>query len=263
MRFTVLTPTYNRAHFLGGVFQSLCAQTFRDFEWVIVDDGSTDGTGELVASWKSFFPIRYIWKPNGGKHTAVNVGVQQAAGEFVLIIDSDDQCLPNALERFDFRWKQIPEPERFAFLVSICYGEDGKTILGSRLPAEIVDVFTVGDSMALCDGDRWGMCRTEVFRKFPYPVFKNERDMLESVVWHRILREYGARYFDEPLRIGVYAPGGLSSVADRRRYNPKGAVVYHAELAFSRAPVKVRVKSAINAVRFSLVAAAREFHLIK
>src|SRR5579883_1323984 len=116
MRFTVLTPTYNRVGYLGRVYESLCAQTFRDFEWIIVDDGSTDGTQELVSSWKPFFPIRYTWKPNGGKHTAVNVGVAMAAGEFTLILDSDDHCIPHTLERLDYHWKQISNPERFAVL---------------------------------------------------------------------------------------------------------------------------------------------------
>src|SRR5437879_13793520 len=108
MRFTVLTPTYNRAHLLEGVYRSLCAQTFRDFEWVIVDDGSTDGTRQLVASWKSFFPIRYTWKPNGGPTSALNAGISAAAGEFIMQVDSDDRLVPHALERFDYRWKQIP-----------------------------------------------------------------------------------------------------------------------------------------------------------
>ena len=117
MRFTVLTPTYNRAHLLPVLYQSLCAQTFRDFEWVIVDDGSMDGTRELVTSWKPFFPIRYTWKPNGGMHTALNVGTRDAQGEFITQVDSDDYCVPHALERFDNRWRQIPDPDRFACLI--------------------------------------------------------------------------------------------------------------------------------------------------
>src|SRR2546423_7154708 len=123
MRFTVLTATYNRAHLLPRVYESLCAQTFRDFEWVIVDDGSTDGTRELVSSWHEDFPIRYFWKPNGGKHTAVNLGVQEAAGQFIVILDSDDRLIPDTLERLDYHWKQIPDPRQFAFLVCLCYRE--------------------------------------------------------------------------------------------------------------------------------------------
>jgi glycosyltransferase involved in cell wall biosynthesis len=263
MRFTVLTPTYNRAHLLVRVYESLCSQTFRDFEWVIVDDGGSDGTKELVAAWNPFFPIRYMWKPNGGMHTALNAGVQHAAGEFVLIMDDDDYCVPHALERFDYRWRQIPNPDRFAYLACLCYCEDGKTILGSRLPKDHVDAFTVAEKMALCDVDRWGIVRTDIARLFPYPVFNNERYMTLGVVQNRILKKYGARFFDEPLQIHHYVDNGLTKRGDLRWQSPKGAVLYHKELALSNVPAGTRIKSAINAVRFSLVAVARELHLIQ
>lgn len=258
MRFTVLTPTYNRAHTLAGAYQSLCAQTFRDFEWVIVDDGSTDGTRDLVSSWKSFFPIRYTWKPNGGKHTAVNIGIAQAAGEFVVILDSDDRCVPRALERMDYFWRQIASPERFSNLVARCCSDDG-SILGEPLPLDHVDVFNLGDALAIVGNtDRWGMIRTDILKRFRYPEFSNERFIPEGVVWNRILNQYGVRYVNEPLLIAGYAPGGLGRAGDLRYSSPKGAVVYYWDLARSNVPVKVRLKSAINAVRFSLVAAARE-----
>ena len=106
-RFTVLTPTYNRAHLLERLYRSLCTQTFNDFEWIIVDEGSTDYTKTLVTKWMCRFPMRYVPKPNGGKHTAVNLGVQEAVGEWILIVDSDDWLLPSALERFDSWIRQL------------------------------------------------------------------------------------------------------------------------------------------------------------
>jgi glycosyltransferase involved in cell wall biosynthesis len=257
MRFTVLTATYNRARTLPALFRSLCAQTFRDFEWVIVDDGSADGTRELVAAWDSFFPIRYTWKPNGGKHTAVNFGVQQAAGEFVFIVDSDDRCLPHTLERFDHHWRQLPDPDRFACLSALCYEEDGATVVGSRLGSDYVDTFRLRDALAVLDGDGCGIIRTDVFRNFLYPVFEGERFMIEGVVWNRVLSRYAARYVNEPLKIAGYAPGGLGRSGDLRFSSPKGAVLYHLELALSNVPLSVRAKSALNALRFSFVAAAR------
>lgn len=261
MRFTVLTPTYNRAHTIEGVYRSLCAQTFRDFEWLIVDDGSTDGTGELVATWKSFFPIRYIWKPNGGKNTAVNIGVAQAEGEFITILDSDDTCVPHALERFDYRWRQISHPERFANLVCLCKREDG-SILGEPFPKECIDVFTVRDNLALAGAERWGVVRTDVFRMFPYPVFNNERNIQAGIVWTRIHKKYASRYFNEALRTYVYSPGSLCNTGrDLRRANPKGAVAYNIELLLSDAPARLRLKAALNIFRFSLFAAARELRL--
>ena len=92
--FTVFTPTYNRARTLERVYSSLEAQTFRDFEWLIVDDGSTDGTRALVYEWQrqGSFAIRYFWQENRGKHVAFNVAVRESRGEFFLPLDSDDAC---------------------------------------------------------------------------------------------------------------------------------------------------------------------------
>jgi glycosyltransferase involved in cell wall biosynthesis len=251
VRFTVLTPTFNRARYLELLYESLCAQTFKDFEWVIVDDGSTDGTGELVASWKSFFPIRYAWKPNGGKHTAVNHGVRMAAGELLFILDSDDRCLPHSLERFDFHWRNIPDPERFAFVVGLCYQDDGRTRLGPPFPAKTIDTFKLRDALALAPVDRIGIVRTDIMRRFPYPVFRNERNVITGLVWNRILRKYGARYVNEPLAIHVYAPGGLSSQRDLRSANPKGMVLFHTERALSDVPFRIRLISTIRVIQFA------------
>jgi glycosyltransferase involved in cell wall biosynthesis len=257
MRFTVITPTYNRARCLPGVYESLRAQTFRDFEWVIVDDGSTDGTRELVSSWKASFPIRYVWKPNRGMHTAINVGVELARGEFTTKLDSDDSLLPSALERVDYHWRQIEDQERFAIVVALCLREDG-TVVGGRLPRDHVDIFSLSQQAALTDGGQWGTARTDVLRRFPFPIFKNERYLSESLVWNRILRRYGARYVDEPLHIYRVTPGSMSQSGDLRWGSPKGAVLFDVELAFSDAPLKMRLKSTLNALRFSAVLAARE-----
>src|SRR5258708_2904093 len=98
-RFSIITPTYNRAHLITRTYESLRAQSFEDFEWIVIDDGSQDGTRDLVSSWNASFPIRYFWKPNGGLHTALNLGSSVAAGEFMTQVDSDDYCVPHALER--------------------------------------------------------------------------------------------------------------------------------------------------------------------
>jgi glycosyltransferase involved in cell wall biosynthesis len=263
MRFTVLTATYNRAHTLPGVYQSLCAQTFRDFEWLIIDDGSSDRTGELVHSWNPFFPIRYTWKQNGGKHTAINIGVEQACGEFVVVLDSDDRCVPHALERMDYYWRKIPNPEKFSNLVACCCAEDG-SVFGDPLPQECVDVFNLGDALEIVGNtDRWGMMRADVLKRFPYPEFPGEHFIPEGVVWNRILSQYGVRYVNEPLLIAGYAPGGLGRQGDLRYSNPRGATLYYKELAGFKVPVQLRLKAALNALRFSLVAIARDMRRFK
>src|SRR3712207_475983 len=108
---SILTPSYNRATYLPTIFHSLCQQTRIDFEWLIIDDGSTDDTAHVVEtilqSKEVPLPIRYFHKPNGGKHTAVNLGVQQTQGELVLILDSDDELPSNAVETIVNRWEEM------------------------------------------------------------------------------------------------------------------------------------------------------------
>jgi len=250
-----MTPTYNRAHTLARAYECLCAQTFRDFEWVIVDDGSTDGTNELVSSWSSFFPIRYFWKPNGGKHTAMNRGVAEAKGEFVLFFDSDDRCTPNALERFDYHWRQIPDPSRFANLSCLASLADG-SIIGRPYPADYVDAFTFADQVRYRSADRWGINRTDVLREFPWP--EGERFVPESLVWNRMSRKYAARFFNEPLLIVYPSPDSLSRrMFALRASSPRATLTHCRELALSPAPVLLRLRAAINYCRFTIVSVLR------
>lgn len=252
MRFTVMTPTFNRAHTLSKVYESLCAQTFHDFEWIIVDDGSTDATKELVSAWKAFFPIRYFWKPNGGKHTAMNRGISEAKGEFALFADSDDRFKANALERFDYHWRQIPDPSRFANLSCLCCRPDG-SIVGSSYPAEYVDAFRYADQLRYRKAERWGINRTDILRKFPWP--DDERYVTEGLVWNRISREYAARFVNEALRIYEPNPNGISHNATALRLSsPRSTLAYYRELALSPAPISQRVRAALNFCRFAALA---------
>jgi glycosyltransferase involved in cell wall biosynthesis len=260
MRFTVLTATYNGAHTLGPVYQSLCLQTFHDFEWIIVDDGSTDRTKDLVSSWKPFFPIRYFWKPNGGKHTAMNHGVSTAKGEFVVVLDADDVCIPTALERFDYHWRQIPDSSRFANLSCLCRTPAG-AIIGKPFPGDPVDAFTFADQMRFrysgkwgSNSEGWGITRTDVLREFPYP--EGERYAPEALVWNRISRKYAARYINEALRTYEPDPDGITSnVTALRASSPKSTLTYYRELGLSPAPILVRLRAALNYVRFAAIAA--------
>src|SRR6266481_3489919 len=254
-RFSIITPTYNRVDLITRTYESLCTQTFQEFEWIVIDDGSTDGTRDLVLSWNARFPIRYFWKPNGGLHTALNVGTYLAKGEFVTQVDSDDYCVPHALERLDYLWRQIPNPERFSHLVGLCRNEDG-VILGTPLSSDYIDIFKLRNALSLVDADRWGIVRTDIARQFPYPVFKNERFVMPGLIHNRILSRYAVRYFNEALLLVRHTPGHMSSV-DLRWSSPKGAALYHAELAMHDVPLKMRLKSALNALRFSALAAGR------
>ena len=203
--FTVFTPTYNRAHTLHRVHDSLARQTYRDFEWLIVDDGSTDGTDAVVRDWipKAAFAIRYIWQPNRGKHVAFNRGVRDARGELFLPLDSDDGCVPEALERLLFHWQRIPARRRpqFSAVTALCMDERGQRI-GKRFPADVVD----SDSLEMryrfgITCEKWGFHRTDVLRQYPFPEGIVARWLPEGVIWSRIARTYKTRFVNEMLRI--------------------------------------------------------------
>lgn len=175
--FTVFTPTFNRAHTLHRAYESLKAQTFRDFEWLIVDDGSNDNTKALVEKWQmeASFPIRYIFQENQGKHVAFNHGVELAEGELFLTFDSDDACVPVALERFKYHWDNIPlnEQNNFSAVTALCKDQKG-TLVGDKFPLDITD----SDSLEIrykykVKGEKWGFHRTDILKQFPFPDFEN------------------------------------------------------------------------------------------
>ena len=178
MRFTVFTPTYDRAHTLDRVYNSLCAQTFTDFEWVIVDDGSNDNTAQLVAGWRkeNVFPIYYEKQSNQGKHIAVNRGAQLARGELFLIADSDDSFPSNALQIFHKAWAEIPKTERqnYTGVTGLCI-DQSDNIVGDEFPLDVFDS-TPADCFYLHDikGEKWGFHRC-VIRQFPFPSLQGFR----------------------------------------------------------------------------------------
>jgi glycosyltransferase involved in cell wall biosynthesis len=201
--FTVFTPTYNRQHTLNRVYESLRMQTFKAFEWVIVDDGSIDNTKELVSQWQeeSWFPIRYFYQSNQGKHIAYNRGVAEARGELFQPLDSDDSCFPDALMKLYQHWMAIPPAQRqhFFAVTGLCVDQYGK-LVGNKFPKDVFD----SDSLEILykfkvKGDKWGFQRTDLLRKFPFPDLLGEKFIPEGVVWHAIAREYKTRFINQPL----------------------------------------------------------------
>lgn len=204
-RFTVFTPTYNRAHTLGRVYESLKNQTFHDFEWLIIDDGSTDMTQDLVTSWieQTNFSIRYVFQENQGKHIAFNRGVQLAQGEFFLALDSDDAATPNALEIFAEAWNSIPDKQRdyFSAVTGLCIDKQ-ENLIGNRYPFSPLD----SEPSELrykyhVKGEKWGFQRTEILKQFPFPEIPNVKFFPEGVIWSAIGRSYKTRFINEVVRI--------------------------------------------------------------
>lgn len=255
--FTVFTPTYNRAHTLSRVYNSLKTQTYRDFEWLIIDDGSIDNTCNLIEQWQkeAEFPIRYIRQENQGKHIAFNRGVKQAKGELFLTFDSDDACVPEALERFKYHWDSIPEKDKaeFSAVTTLCINQDGK-LVGNAFPFDILDSNTIElHTKYQVIGEKWGFQKTDIFKEFPFPEIESEKFITEGIIWNRISLKYKTRFVNEKLRI-YYEDMNDSltkySIKVRAR-NPRGARLYYQEYLKLPISVKWKLKDIVNYIRFS------------
>ena len=266
MLITVFTSTYNRAHLLPRLYESLKAQTFQDFEWIIVDDGSTDNTEDVVKEWcappSGVFGegfqgaikggIRYIKQPNGGKHRAINRGVQEAQGELFYIVDSDDRLPSNAIERILYYYDQIKTDNRFAGVCGLkCYF-DG-TQVGGKQDFEPFDcsLLDIRQKYHL-KGDMAEVVRTRVMQQYPFPEFDGERFCPEALVWNRIAQNYVMRYFHENVYECEYVEGGLTDRIVRIRMDsPQASMMTYKELSYYKVPLKTKIRSAINYWRFS------------
>lgn len=233
MRITVFTPAYNRGYIIKNLYRSLQRQTFRDFEWIVIDDGSTDNTEELFAKWtkeENFFPITYRKIPNGGKHRAINKGVQMARGEMFFIVDSDDYITDTSLERIETVEKSIP-PERKNEFCGVCgqkgYAKDravGSTYSGNSY----LDITCLKRNEYHITGDKSEVFYTETLQKYPFPEFEGENFVTECVVWDKMAYEgLKLRFFNEIIYICDYLPDGLSAKGyDLFTKNPKGWGIY-------------------------------------
>ncbi|MFT0533094.1 glycosyltransferase family 2 protein [Castellaniella hirudinis] len=223
--FTVLTPTYNRAHTLQRVYLSLREQSFQDFEWVIIDDGSTDHTRDLVQAWQAeaSFPIRYTWQANQHKKTAFNNGVRQARGEWLVAIDSDDELDPNALYQMASVWDQISPAQRHRYvaITGLCARPDGR-IVGDMYPRDVMDITSLDMTFRHhVRGEKFGCLRTDVLRQFPFPE-DIPGFVPESLVWRAIARAgYLTRFVNQVFRVYHDSPDSLSrqgQAADSSRH---------------------------------------------
>ena len=220
-KFTVFTPAYNRAHTLHRVYESLKAQTFHDFEWILIDDGSEDNTADLIRVWQSEanFPITYKYQKNSGRHVAFNRCVEIANGELFLVIDSDDGFLPHSLETMLKWWNDIPASERSGFtgVVTLCQYENG-SICSKQFPSSPFDTNALDLRFRhKIRGETWGFHRTEILAARPFPEDEGLRYIPENLIWDDIARNYKVRCINEPLRVYYQDSGNQLSKGDPRK----------------------------------------------
>lgn len=225
--FTVFTATYNRAHTLHRVYDSLRAQSFGDFEWLVVDDGSTDETADLVAGWRATapFPIRYARQANGGQHRACNRGLQRARGKLFAMLDSDDACPPDALEYLWDLWRTVPSSRRseLAGVGGLCGDEHGQ-LIGQRFPRDPYDASAL--EVHFRDhirGQKWWCVKVAILRQHAWL----ETPYKAPNPWFSIARRYRFRmgnqivklyYQDDPENSLVRASRSLRAAMFRHRH---------------------------------------------
>ena len=256
---SILTPTYNRGKLLLPLYESLKNLTFEDFEWLIVDDGSEDDTEQYALSWiahnieNAEFPICYIKKSNGGKHTAINRGVREANGELILILDSDDTLPSDSLATIAQYYEQCKGYKDCAGVCGLMAHHDGQ-LIGTGFPKdpmyESALLFRYAEKGNVT-GDLLEVYKTSVMREFPFPEIENERFCPESLVWNRIANKYKLFCFNKVIYYRDYLDGGLTSKIVRIRMNsPIASTMTYAEMLDYDISLKWKIRSAINYWRF-------------
>lgn len=256
---SILTPTYNRGKLLLPLYESLKNLTFEDFEWLIVDDGSEDDTEQYALSWiahniqNAEFPIRYIKKSNGGKHTAINRGVREANGELILILDSDDTLPADSLATIALYYEQCKGYKDCAGVCGLMAHHDGQ-LIGSGFPKDPMYESALQFRYAEkgnVTGDLLEVYKTSVMREFPFPEVENEKFCPESLVWNRIANKYKLFCFNKVVYYRDYLEDGLTSKIVRIRMNsPIASTMTYAEMLDYNISLKWKIRSAINYWRF-------------
>lgn len=253
MYVTVATPAYNRAHLLPRLYESLCHQSCKQFEWIVVDDGSSDDTEETVQRFiaEMRISVRYIRKKNGGKHTAVNLAAEKAEGELFFIADSDDWLPASAIADVIDAYSKVQDNQIIAGICGLDSYANG-TLVGSGLPKDEIDATP---QEIRCKwgvrGDMKEVYRTSVIREFPFPEIMGEKFCPEALVWNRIGRHYQLRYINKPIYIVEYQPDGITSSITRARMNsPIATMATYSEWFSDAIPFAQKVKMALNYWRF-------------
>lgn len=230
---SIVTPAYNRGELLKRCFASLLKQSEQDFEWIIVDDGSTDNTEEVVNGFTADFPVKYVKKINGGKHTALNESHGYIQGKYVVILDSDDYLTDTAVAQMKDSWMQYEGNEEIG-IVTLLKGSDisqpSCKAADERTPVDIMRYKRICyHSCDCCE-----VIRAELFKKYPFPVFEGEKFISEGALWNRVSFTHKCVYINQVVYIAEYLDGGLTKSGRKLRiHNPRGGM-YTSNLNMNR-----------------------------
>lgn len=254
---TIFTPTYNRAHLLPNLYESLCRQTSLDFEWLIVDDGSTDGTESIVKPWleDARLNVRYIIKPNEGKHTAINLGARMATGELFFIVDSDDMLTEDAVETVISEWHKVRNQNLcgMSFLRGKQVNGGLTAMKESIFPKDYaISNFIEMKYNAGSSADNAEVWVTECLRRHPFTVYPGEKFMSEGMVWIRMAKGRDMLFINRIIYICDYLEGGLTLQGKKLRFLcPKGGIEGSLETMSHHFNLRMRIKQTLLYIVYS------------
>lgn len=246
-KITVFTPTYNRAHTIERVYESLKRQSFKDFEWIVIDDDSQDNTEEVlnrIISEDSELNITYFKQKKGGKHRAVNKALDLAKGELFFILDSDDYITDNALERVAY-WESTIAKNKSSYS-GLCglIGYNEYEVIGKTFQGEYLDITLNEQFKRNIKGDRTVINYTDVFKEYKYPEIDGEWHIAPGVPYLRMAKDgKKMRYFNEIIYIAEYMDDGLTKMGDKKSLeNFKGYTLRTYELIKSDISLKRKIE---------------------
>lgn len=261
-RITVFTPTYNRGNLIHRLYDSLLRQTCKNFKWLIIDDGSTDGTRDVIQSWmdEAKIDIRYVYKENGGLHTGYNKAIELMDTELSICIDSDDWMPDDAIERILPVWDRVKR-DNIAGLIGLDSAAEGG-IIGDHLPdGQVINPIDLLASRKN-RGDKKYVVRTDLYKKVaPMPGFKGEKNFNPHYMILKLSAEYQFVAVDTPLCIVDYQPDGMSANIYHQYLNSPNSFAELRRLIMSlpRVPFAYLCKTTIHYVSSSMIAKDKHF----
>ncbi|MFC2081160.1 glycosyltransferase family A protein [Bacteroidota bacterium] len=213
--FTVFTPVYNRKDKIHRVWESLLSQSFKDFEWILVDDGSSDNIIELLMKYReeASFTIKILQQENQGKHFAWNKALRIAEGELFVPADSDDRFSADSLLFFNQMWNSISIDDRnnFAGVNVLCLDPISKNIIGNKYSYDGL----ISDNLELAyhykiKGEKWGCIRTDLLKEIPFPQVRGRGCYNPSYIWYNLAKNYKTICFNRGLRYYYSEPDSIT-----------------------------------------------------
>jgi glycosyltransferase involved in cell wall biosynthesis len=247
---TIITPTYNRKLKLKELYKSLIKQNSYNFEWVIVDDGSTDGTNELVQSFianTNQFRIKYFYEKNGGKHRALNLGIKHITSELTFIVDSDDRLTTDAVSSIERVYVKNRNKPNFGGIAFLRENDKGELLINKKPDSNTFSSYVSERLRHGIVGDMAEVWLTKLLKENPFPEFKNEKFLSEDVVWIKISGKSKLVFVNKVIYKANYLRDGLTK--NRRRNNwlsPVGCMYKGQTLLTSESiPWKLKIKGAL------------------